>query len=574
MILAEGLTKHFGATAAVDDVSFEAQPGTLVGLVGHDGAGKTTTLRMLVGHVTPTAGSSAILGRPFAALDHPLRRVGVMLDDDVHPARTARDHLRIAAALAGLDDARVDAVLGVVGLEDEAGWRGRSLTRGMRRRLGIATALLAEPEVIILDEPATGLDPEGVRWLRSLLRSLADDGRTLLVSSIGADEVEEIADTVLVMDRGSLLTESSPRDLTAAQMEVLVRTPGAEVLAEELRGAGISPSAVTSDEVRVPDVPVRVVSERAQASGVPVWEIREDEPSLEEAVVELTRDASANGAHDGGEPEDSGDDGAAPDVPDEAETALDAELADLPAFESCRVVAVLAPAAELGRTTLSFLLADTLAACTETATLAVGLSCDRQRLSMPAAHDRRTSLGLTDLLGDLPAFDESAHISPYVSVTRFGAHVLSGPADAQELRAVDPDQLDALLDFAGRFYPVVVVDAGELSERSLRAAVRRADRVLLLGAPGAVDDLDDAGGVLAAIEAERDDAAVLVFNLVEEERVRAQGHGGGSGSHVLVPRDRELVRALDGGDFELSAVGATTRTALKRLALTVARGLG
>lgn len=576
MIVAEGLTKRFGATLAVDDVSFEARPGSLVGLVGHEGAGKTTTLRMLVGHVTPSEGRARILDKPFAELKQPLRRVGVMLDTGVHPARLARDHLRICAALAGLDPGSVQDALRLVGLEKEAGWRARRLSPGMRRRLGIAGALLGDPEVLILDEPAAGLDSEGVRWLRALLRSLADDGRTVLVASQGSDEVEEIADHVLVMDRGTLLTESAPDALTGAEREVLVRSPGAEVLAEEMRAEGVAPSAVSPDEVRFRDVPVQVISEKVRASSVPVWEVREDEPSLEEVVVELSRGRSSNGVSNDdhhGEHDDDPEDDDAPAPPDEEESALDKQLAGLPELERPHVVAVLAPAEGLGRTTLSFLLADVLAACCDTPVLAVALSCDHERISTPVAQEHRTTLHLADLLADLPAFDDAAHISPYVSVARSGAHVLAGPAQPEDLRALEPARLDAVLDFAGRFYPLVVLDVGDVIESSLRAIVRRADRVLLLGAPGAVDDIDERSPVLDAIEAERDDAATVVFNLVDEERLRAFAGQGSAATHVLIPQDRQLIRALDGGDFELADVRPVTRVALKRLALAVAEDM-
>ena len=174
-----------------------------------------------------------------------------------------------------------------MGLTGEAERRGRDLRADMRGRLGIAVALLADPEVLILDEPADGLNAAGVGWLGSLLRHLADDGRTVLVSCREADEVAHAADRLLVMDRGALLAESAPDALTEPHAEVLVRSPGAEVLADELRTAGIQRAEVSGDEVRVRDAPVSVVSKIASASGVPVWEIREDEPSLEEAVEEL-----------------------------------------------------------------------------------------------------------------------------------------------------------------------------------------------------------------------------------------------------------------------------------------------
>ena len=216
-----------------------------------------------------------------------------------------------------------------------------------------------------------------------------------------------------------------------------------------------------------------------------------------------------------------------------------------------------------------------LAATAGASTLAIALSCDHDRMSMPVAEDSRTSLHLGDLLGDLPGFGESAHIAPYVSVAASGAQVLCGPPEPDQLDAIDPEQLDALLAFAARFYELIVLDVGELRDATLRAVARRADTILLLGAPGAVDDLGERSQVLEAIEAERTEPAILVFNQVDEERLRsyARAAGAGAGSHVLVPQDRELIRALDAGDFELAEVAPVTRYALKRLGLAVAEGL-
>jgi len=563
MIVAEGLTKSFGGAVAVDDVSFEVAPGTLVGLVGPDGAGKTTTLRMLVGHVTPSSGSATILGKPYRQLKEPLRQVGTMLDPGLHPGRTAYDHLRICAATGGLGVGRISELLALVGLERETRWRTRDMTPSMRRRLALATALLAEPKVLILDDPADALDPERVRWLCCLLRSLADDGCAVLLSCQRADEVAGIADAVLIMDRGSLLCDAAPSELTKADAEVLLRSPGAEVLAEELQEAGLTPSAVSGDELRVRDMPVSVVSRLATSTGVPVWEVYENEPTLQEAVTELTASRPADAENDATQPEQH----------DDAEIALDEALGELPELRGANVAAVLAPANGLGRTTLAFLIADVLASSAGMTTLAIALSCDHQRMSLPAAGDGNTSLDLGDLLGDLPGFDETAHISPYVSVARSGAHVLSGPSELDDLAALEPAQLEALLDFAGRFYPLVVLDVGELSEPALRAVVRRADRVLLLGTPGAVEDLDEHSAVLAAIESERDDRATLVFNRVDEQRLQAFERDGGPSSHVLVPKDRDLIRALDAGDFELAGVRPIARTSLKRLALAAIEGL-
>ena len=596
MIVVDGLTKRFGEQLAVDDVSFEARPGQVVGFLGHNGAGKTTTLRMLLGHVTPTAGHGTILGKPIGELDRPLRHIGVLFESGLHPGRTARNHLKVSAATGGLDAGRIDPLLELVGLEEHADRRAGGFSSGMKQRLGIATALLADPEVVILDEPATGLDPEGIRWLRTLLRRLADDGRTVLVSSHQLAEVAQTVDHVVVMDRGVVVARSSLGELIRrAGTEVVVRSPGAEVLSEELRAAGIATRVVSGEEVRARDVPSRVVSELAVATGVPIWEIRAEEPSLEEAFFELTQEGRAR-TQDGSEPDDDGagpsaeeEDAPAPDAseptetegepdPDDpvadAERRIDRELERLRPPDRPRIVAVVAPAPGLGRTTLSFLLADVLAAGPDWRTLAVSLSCDRERLNMPIPQERRSALNLSDLVDDLDGFDEAARLSPYLSNAHSGAHALTGPRRDEQLRAVTPEQLDALLDFAGRFHDVIVADVGDLAEPTLRALVRRADQVVLLGAPDAADALADSDApVLDAIEAERSERATVVLNRVDERRVATFAGGRGAGSHSLIPRDRDLIRALDAGDFRLDQVRPETRVALKRLALSVAEGL-
>ncbi len=590
MIVAEGLTKRFGDTLAVEDVSFEVHPGQVVGFLGHNGAGKTTTLRMLLGHIRPTSGHSTILGKPIEKIDAPLREIGLLFDSGLHPGRTARNHLRVSAAAGGLRADRIDFLLRLVGLEDDADRRAGGFSSGMRQRLGIATALLADPKVIILDEPATGLDPEGIRWLRSLLSELAAEGRTILVSSHQLAEVAQTVDHVLVMDRGSLVAKSSLEELVRrAGTEVLVRSPGAEVLAEELNRAGIAATSVSDDELRVRNVPARVVTELGVASGVPLWEVRTETPSLEQAFFDLV-EQGRNGAEsdDGGKrPSDSRPPTSQSDPPEgreeedeeeadslvETEAALDRDLERQPSLTGCRVVAVVSPANGVGRTTLSFLAADVLASGLGTRTLTIGLSVDRERLAMPVPSADRSSLGLSDLLEDLDGFDDAARISPYVSVARSGAHTLRGPRRVERLAEIAPEQLEALLEFAGRFYKIIVLDVGRLGDVALRGVLRRADQVVLVGAPDAADALESRSPVLDAIEAEREERATLVFNRVDPARALAVATGSGMGPHVLIPHDRELIRALDAGDFRLRQVERSTRVALKRLALVVAEGL-
>jgi ABC-2 type transport system ATP-binding protein len=211
------LTKRFGSVLAVDDVSFSVERGTITGFLGPNGAGKTTTLRMLLGLVQPTAGTATIAGRAYRDLPHPLHAVGAVVEaSSFHPARTARDHLRIQALAGGAGPAAITEALERVGLAAAAGRRVGGFSLGMRQRLGLASALLCDPEALILDEPANGLDPEGVRWLRDLLRGLADEGRTVLVSSHILAEVAQTVDDVIILDRGRLVARAPLRELTVA----------------------------------------------------------------------------------------------------------------------------------------------------------------------------------------------------------------------------------------------------------------------------------------------------------------------------------------------------------------------
>jgi ABC-2 type transport system ATP-binding protein len=221
IIRAQGLVKRYGPVTAVDGLSFEVQPGTVTGFLGPNGAGKTTTLRMLLGLVTPDEGTATIDGLPYRDLPEPLHRVGAVLEaSSFHPGRTARAHLRIQALAARADQARagwhrVDDVLELVGLADAGNRRVGGFSLGMRQRLGLATALLADPDVLILDEPANGLDPEGIRWLRTLLQGFAADGGTVLVSSHMLAEVEQTIDSVVIVDHGRLVAQGPVEALTA-----------------------------------------------------------------------------------------------------------------------------------------------------------------------------------------------------------------------------------------------------------------------------------------------------------------------------------------------------------------------
>ncbi len=227
VVVADSLTKRFGTVLAVDSLSFALAPGTITGFLGPNGAGKTTTLRMLLGLARPSAGSARILGRAYAELEQPALRVGAVLEaTDFHPGRSGRDHLRMLSRAARLPDARVDEVLRLVELDGAAGRRVKGYSLGMRQRLGLAAALLGDPELLVLDEPANGLDPEGVRWLRDFLRAFAAGSRTVLVSSHVLAEVAQTVDQVLIINRGRLVVESSLDQLTArVGGSIRVRTP-------------------------------------------------------------------------------------------------------------------------------------------------------------------------------------------------------------------------------------------------------------------------------------------------------------------------------------------------------------
>ena len=291
-VVAESLTKRFGSVVAVDDLSFALEPGTITGFLGPNGAGKTTTLRMLVGLATPTKGRALVLGRPYAELDHPALSVGAVLEaTDFHPGRSGRDHLRTLGAAAGIPDARIDEVLRTVELQGAARRRVKGYSLGMRQRLGLAGALLGDPELLILDEPANGLDPEGVRWLRDFLRAFAAGGRTVLVSSHVLAEVAQTVDQVLIITRGRLVIESSLQQLTArVGGAVRVRCARPDELEAALRRAGLDVTR-TDDVLLVRGADSERVGEAAFAAGVPVHELVAEGSSLEEIFLELTAEA-------------------------------------------------------------------------------------------------------------------------------------------------------------------------------------------------------------------------------------------------------------------------------------------
>ena len=291
MIEARNLTKRFRRATAVDDLSFSVPKGRITGFLGPNGAGKTTTLRILLGLALPTRGEATIAGRRYRALESPLRTVGAVLEaSNYHPARSGRNHVRVMAAAAGIEESRIDAVLDQVELTGASRRKVGTYSLGMRQRLSVAGALLGEPELLVLDEPANGLDPEGIRWLRNFLRSYADDGGTVFVSSHVLAEVAQIADEVVIIHRGKLVAHESVAALTArATGATRVRSPQAERLLARLRADGITAEAVEPARLSV-DAPPERIGELAAELGVPLHELVAETGTLEEAFLELTRE--------------------------------------------------------------------------------------------------------------------------------------------------------------------------------------------------------------------------------------------------------------------------------------------
>ena len=293
-IVVDDLTKVFGgAVRAVDRLSFTVDPGTVTGFLGPNGAGKTTTLRALLGLVHPTSGTATIGGLTYRQIPQPLTVVGAALESSsFHPARTARNHLRILCTVAGLPTSRADEVLRHVGLGDAARRKVRTYSLGMRQRLALAAALLGDPRVLVLDEPANGLDPEGIRWLRRVLRALADEGRTVLVSSHQLNEVEEIADHVVILNRGRLIGAGAIAELAAGTDRVVVRTPQPELLR-----AAVAPPATVEPAgpatLAVHGASCAEVGHWAFLAGVELHELREERLDLEELFFSITEGAAS-----------------------------------------------------------------------------------------------------------------------------------------------------------------------------------------------------------------------------------------------------------------------------------------
>jgi ABC-2 type transport system ATP-binding protein len=285
-----GLTKRFGPTVAVEDLSFTVEPGRIVGFLGPNGAGKTTTLRILLGLVNATSGEATIEGRAYGELDDPVHTVGALLDGGMlHPGRSGRNHLRALARASGVSNARADELLTLVALSDAADRRAGGYSLGMRQRLGLAAALLGDPRVLVLDEPANGLDPQGIRWLRDFLRSLAAEGRAVLVSSHVLAEVSQTADDVVVIDHGRSVAQATLAELTAqAGGGMRVAGPDAAALGDLLRAEGAEVVGAGNGAILVRDRTGEDIGRVIARGGVVISELAPAGSSLEEIFFELT----------------------------------------------------------------------------------------------------------------------------------------------------------------------------------------------------------------------------------------------------------------------------------------------
>lgn len=298
MIEVSGLSKHYGSVRAVDDLTFNVKPGIVTGFLGPNGAGKSTTMRMILGLDRPTAGRALINGKRYQELKNPLRQVGALLDaKSVHPARSARNHLKWIAQSNGIPTSRVDEVLGLVGLSDVAGKKAGGFSLGMGQRLGLAMSLLGDPEILILDEPVNGLDPEGIRWVRDFLKALAAEGRSVLVSSHLLSEMALTADHLVVIGRGKLVADTPTYDFVKqnSQTSVIVRTDHFE----EFRGALLEENFNFTEQTDEENRPIFVINDQATdhvgalawSTGIMLNELSERRASLEDAFLQMTGDS-------------------------------------------------------------------------------------------------------------------------------------------------------------------------------------------------------------------------------------------------------------------------------------------
>ena len=286
------LTKRYGSTYAVKNASFQVQPGQVTGFLGPNGAGKSTTMRAIVGLDHPTSGSATIGGRTYAALRAPLREVGALLDaKSAHKSRTARNHLRTVAATCGISRRRVDEVLDLAGLASVANKRLGGFSLGMGQRLGLAVALLGDPHTLILDEPVNGLDPDGVTWIRNLLRELADEGRTVFLSSHLLGEMSLIADHIVVIGKGEILADAPVSEFVQAGDLVRVKTPDAGRLAQVLAAPNVTTRYDGSGYLDVEGLSAEQIATTAAGAGLVLFEVTPIQRSLEDAYRDLTRES-------------------------------------------------------------------------------------------------------------------------------------------------------------------------------------------------------------------------------------------------------------------------------------------
>jgi ABC-2 type transport system ATP-binding protein len=298
MIKIEHLTKRYGDTLAVDDLEFEVRPGVVTGFLGPNGSGKSTTMRIILGLDHPTKGRATVKGKPYAELRDPLHEVGALLDAKaIHPGRSARNHLRALAASNRIPFARVDEVLGFAGIESVADKKVGNYSLGMSQRLGIAGALLGDPEILLFDEPVNGLDPEGIRWIREFFRSLANEGRTVFVSSHLMSEMAVSADQIIVIGRGKLITQGSIDSLTAtAKGTVFVRAANHQSLLAALQSHHGVVSEVNDEGLSVSELTSDQIGQIAFDAGVALFELTPQRASLEEVFMDLTADSVEYGS--------------------------------------------------------------------------------------------------------------------------------------------------------------------------------------------------------------------------------------------------------------------------------------
>ncbi|HEY7077582.1 MAG TPA: ATP-binding cassette domain-containing protein, partial [Solirubrobacteraceae bacterium] len=574
-VSANGLTKVYADKPAIREITFTAEPGRITGFLGPNGAGKTTTLRCILGLAAPTAGTATVLGRPYRELARPARQVGALLDSDgLHPARTGRRHLDVAARIAGVGSERADRLLELVDLAGAAGDRVRTYSLEMRRRLALALALIGDPRVLILDEPANGLDPAGMAWLRKLLRRLADEGRTVLLSSHVLAEVAQTVDHVLVLHEGRVRAEGPVEEMTAdgTLEETFLRLTGAgengaaparlAAASEPAKGAPSDPAeaapaqppaAVAAAAPATAAAPARPTPTAADAAAATAPAPARPTATAAAALRELA-EAVAGERGDGAEPAL-----AAPDAADEA--AVDRALRSHAEVTRLNLVAVAGPKGGVGRTTVALLLADALA------------DVVRLRVACVDADPATGTLG--DAVGGVPAgrglpaalergeVATGAELAAHAVRLATGVHVFSlGPGERPS--ALGAAEYRRALALIGRHYDVIVCDLGAPTDSAVSALLLgQAHRVVVVSTPDRLS-LDAAADTLATLEAER---TVLALN----RAVSPPGEIDGPPLRTL-PDSPALGDRVAAERYRFDSLSDDVRVAAKRLALAVAEG--